>query len=348
MIGYFNTPWQKIGITFKSTLCHIIILTNFDSFANVQHFVPVIDSNNDVGTDVLHTSLIRERLWLDKVLDVVVNEHYVDHNVSWFAYHALKNTEALAAGMNTINALLPLFHESAKTVAMAFTQCHTSSSSAHKARQTTVVKVDQPLHALAKEIQWLRPDTYGETKFVILMGGSIHIEMAFLCVFRGLAGWWWVVQGYRRGQGHFFWKGWCYDWGKHVTRWAHQVTAAALYAPQRDTHTTAVNVLPFGEWCAEESQAHTRFLHWGKRWTRTIVQGAEFPTICWVLEQAIAPWMFALNHTHYARWLPVHIGDTAQLHDTHLDVYDQFVQCHFTAHKSAQVLSLIDLDQNHF
>ena len=119
----------------------------------MQHFVPVIDSNIDVGTDVLHTSLIRERLWLDKVLDVVVNEHYVDDNVSWFAYHALQNTEALAAGMNSINALLHLFHERAYTAAMAFTQCHTLSSSAQKARQTTVVTVDQPLHALAKEIQ---------------------------------------------------------------------------------------------------------------------------------------------------------------------------------------------------
>ena len=57
--------------------------------------------------------------------------------------------------------------------------------------------------------------------------------------------------------------------------------------------------------------------------------------------------MFALNSTHYARWLPVHIGDTEQLHDTHRDVYDKFVQCHFTAHKSAQVLSSIVLDQNH-
>ena len=100
----------------------------------MQHFVPVIDGNIDVGTDVLHTSLIRERLWMNKVLDVVVNEHYVDDNVSWSAYHALQCTEALAAVMNTVNALLPLFHESANTVAMSFTQCHTSSSSAHKAR----------------------------------------------------------------------------------------------------------------------------------------------------------------------------------------------------------------------
>ena len=66
-----------------------------------------------------------------------------------------------------------------------------------------------------------------------------------------------------------------------------------------------------------------------------------------MLEQAIAPWMFALNHTHYARRLPVHIRYTVQLHDTHRDVNDRFVQCYFTAQKSAQVLSSIVLDQNH-
>ena len=62
-----------------------------------------------------------------------------------------------------------------------------------KPGQTTVVTVDQPLHALDKEIQWLRTDTYGETKFLIVMGGLIHIEMAFLRVLGGLAGWCWVV-----------------------------------------------------------------------------------------------------------------------------------------------------------
>ena len=69
------------------------------SFANMQHFITVIDGNIDVGADVLYTSLIRERLWLDKVLDVVVNEHYVDDNVSWSAYHALQCTEP--AGINS-------------------------------------------------------------------------------------------------------------------------------------------------------------------------------------------------------------------------------------------------------
>ena len=50
-------------------------------FANVQHIVPAIGGDNDVGTYVLHRSLIRGRLWLDKVLNVVVTEHFVDDNV---------------------------------------------------------------------------------------------------------------------------------------------------------------------------------------------------------------------------------------------------------------------------
>ena len=40
------------------------------------------------------------------MLDVVVNEHSVDDNVSWCAYHALQCTEA--AGMNYVNASLPV------------------------------------------------------------------------------------------------------------------------------------------------------------------------------------------------------------------------------------------------
>ena len=43
--------------------------------------------------------------------------------------------------------------------------------------QIPVIAFDQPLFALAKTIQWNWPNTYGEEKFVIMMGG-LHIEMA--------------------------------------------------------------------------------------------------------------------------------------------------------------------------
>ena len=43
--------------------------------------------------------------------------------------------------------------------------------------QTPDMAVDQPLIALAKQIQWQWPNTYGEDKFIVMFGG-LHIEMA--------------------------------------------------------------------------------------------------------------------------------------------------------------------------
>ena len=45
--------------------------------------------------------------------------------------------------------------------------------------QIPVITFDQPLYALAKQIQWQWSDTYDENKFVIMMRG-LHIEMAAL------------------------------------------------------------------------------------------------------------------------------------------------------------------------
>ena len=45
--------------------------------------------------------------------------------------------------------------------------------------QIPVITFDQPLYALAKQIQWTWPDEYGEDKYVVMFGG-LHIEMAVL------------------------------------------------------------------------------------------------------------------------------------------------------------------------
>ena len=43
--------------------------------------------------------------------------------------------------------------------------------------QISVTTFDQPLFALAKFVQWKWPDTYGEQKYVVMLGG-LHTEMA--------------------------------------------------------------------------------------------------------------------------------------------------------------------------
>jgi hypothetical protein len=57
--------------------------------------------------------------------------------------------------------------------------------------QTPAITFDHPLYAIAKQIQRLRPDTLGEDKFLIMMGG-LHIEMAAL----RLLGHWLDVSGW--------------------------------------------------------------------------------------------------------------------------------------------------------
>ena len=43
--------------------------------------------------------------------------------------------------------------------------------------QIPIITCDQPLYALAKQIQWNWPTTYGEKYFFVMFGG-LHIEMA--------------------------------------------------------------------------------------------------------------------------------------------------------------------------
>ena len=53
--------------------------------------------------------------------------------------------------------------------------------------QVPVITLDQPLYAIAKNIQWKWPESFGEKQFVLVLGG-LHIEMAGLKVI-GDIGW---------------------------------------------------------------------------------------------------------------------------------------------------------------
>lgn len=61
----------------------------------------------------------------------------------------------------------------------------------------------------------------------------------------------------------------------------------------------------------------------------------------------LAPWLFALDHTHYARWLPVHIRDMVALQSIHPAVYKEYIYGHFTVQKGAHTFSSISVDQAH-
>ena len=128
-----------------------------------------------------------EYCWLENVQKILAlasddEENSVNQsvdNMSWAAYHA--NQEP--AGRNVIcpSALLPLFHESANTVAMVKHAMDVVGKAVQhlNIEQRPVMTFDHPFYAFDKQIQWKWPEMYGQDKFVVMFG-VLHIEMAAL------------------------------------------------------------------------------------------------------------------------------------------------------------------------
>ena len=116
--------------------------------------------------------------------------------------------------------------------------------------------------------------------------------------------------------------------GAHVkrTRHAHQVTSSALSIMLRRAYDAycldTSEPLPFDDWCVKQVEASPQFHYWYMVmhleclmlvFVRPIREG-NFPLYITAL-RALAPWFFALDHTHYSRWVPVHIRDMTTLHE---------------------------------
>ena len=61
----------------------------------------------------------------------------------------------------------------------------------------------------------------------------------------------------------------------------------------------------------------------------------------------LVPWFHALDHTNYARWLPVHLRDLAELSRKHPEVAKAFNDRKFTVQKINRVFCAIATDQAH-
>ena len=105
-------------------------------------------------------------MWLEHARRVIEDNTGTDENISWSACHASRQPQLARTISPT--ALLPLFLDSAHTIAMI----HVNPG------QTPVVTLDQPLFALAKQIQWKWPEKYGEDKMVVMFGCSPHHKLS--------------------------------------------------------------------------------------------------------------------------------------------------------------------------
>ena len=124
----------------------------------------------------------KDRQWLSFLNSLHENDQFSNEiNISWSAYMA--NLQIEDPRPPAITGLLPMFRESAHTLAMVKHGMDLIKQATDLVNpgQVPVMTVNQPLYALAKKIQWTWPDIYGGQKFVVMMGG-LHIEVSFLKV----------------------------------------------------------------------------------------------------------------------------------------------------------------------
>ena len=258
---------------------------------------------------------------------------------------------------------MPLFHENAQSVSMIkHAMIITKTAIQHLNHgQVPVIAMDQPLYALAKQIQWSWPDL-SEEKFVVMLGG-LHIEM----VIQSMLGKWLEGSGWSSalaeagivtsGRAEALLS------ASHVkrTRYAHHVTAASLHILQGSAYESYCVALEktevplsFELWCSAKAQEHPQFYYWSvilelellmNMYIKSLREG-NFKLYINTLNQLV-PWCFALDHVHYARWLPVHIKDMVALKTMHPSVYHEFQKGNFVVQRSTRGFSCMALDQSH-
>ena len=108
------------------------------------------------------------------------------------------------------------------------------------------------------------------------------------------------------------------------------------------------------DWCDPRVKACPLFLFWSfilqlelevMIYVRAIREG-DFLLYIDALTKLV-PWFFALGHTNYARWIPVHLRDMVSLHDKHPGDCAEFRKGHFVVKKTTHVFSGIAIDQAH-
>ncbi len=288
-----------------------------------------------------------------------------EKKVSWSAFHSnLQQHKEISKASVTQTSLLPLFYDEAHSIAMIRHAMDVIKRATEilNPGQVPIITVDQPLYAIAKQIQWNWKASHGESQFIVMFGG-LHIEMAALKALGTLlnGSGWTAALGEAKvaspGTAESFLH------ASHVTRTrrAHQVTACSLYILLKKAYLAYSSNLEenaphmsFNDWCSSKSADYPQFKFWSLVlqfeidiliFVRALREG-DFNLYIDALTN-IVPWFFALDHIHYARWLPVHIRDMVALRDIHPTAFSEFVNGKFVVKKTTRRFSAISIDQAH-
>ena len=218
-------------------------------------------------------AITRNINWLENVKSLYGKDELdKEEFVSWVAFHA--SLQPTPEYHIDIVALLPLFLENAHSVAMILHGMNVVNDVVQHLNpgQIPVIAMDQPLFAIAKQIQWNNSNAHGEDHYVDMFGG-LHIEMAVMkCIGEWLNGSGWVTALVNAGitsvgTAESFLK------VSYVarTRHAHEVTAAAMYVLQqtafeeyKESVQESEKPLDFTAWCNKMKSNQPQFCFWSQ------------------------------------------------------------------------------------
>ena len=143
--------------------------------------------------------------------------------------------------------------------------------------------------------------------------------------------------------------------GAHVkrSRFAHQLSLAALISLSKMAFEEQGGEDSYEEWKKKAINSSPTVLYWFQaleletllfKFIASLRSG-DFPLFVKSLESML-PWMFALDHTHYSRWLPVFLEDLKKL-DKNEAIYQNFLQGFFAVSRSNRKFSRMGIDQAH-
>ena len=317
---------------------------------NEDLFVPRNGHGNIRPTHSLIPGVeVKDESWVSHVMEMLKKDEVEKGDVvTWAGFNSqLASYDSIKPQAEI--GILPLFPDKAASPSMMKHAMEIVKENTEfiNAGQIPVLGADQPLYAICKQLQWQFPESLGDDKFIMQLG-ALHIEdkcqLMMGKMLRGSGGDTVLSQAdllsSDRAQSALN------DHHIKRTRYAHQVSLLSLSALRRNAYSQySSNVLgppeSFEMWNNRQCSDVHMFKYWSSvielellmcRFVRSLREG-DFLLYVQVCDELCA-WFFVLDHTNYARWLPVHVGDMVELPAKHPIVYAEYLKGNFTVQKS--------------
>ena len=261
-----------------------------------------------------------EENWLRPIIALENDDLDNTRMLSWSGYHSSRQQKP--QNERVITGLLPLFQEEVTSPAMIIHAFDVVKQAIEflNPGQNPVITGDQPVYSVMKSIQWLFSERHGESEIVVMMKG-LHTEMAALRSVGDIlvdSGWGGVLPASgltTPGVAESFLR------ASHLKRmmYAHDVTLATLATLLHDAFTNSDYTVK-DKWIKYMLQKSPTFYFWHLVMKYEIVvfifvrahRKRNFQLYIAALEELV-PLFFAMDHTNYSRWLPIHVSDLKHL-----------------------------------